>query len=170
MRNYEEILSNGKLQINTKFNDGNGMIQIRCYYHDPVTQKRYWVKFTRAQGWEHVAVSPQPQRGKVPEWDVMCKIKEIFWDDEECCIEFHPRKSQYINNNETCLHIWKPIGIELPEPDTLLIGFKGMTDEETQRTIHGAISMMTDEEKFQMAANLGIKVGNRSMKRKAGLK
>lgn len=170
MRNYEDIINNGKLQINTKYNDGNGVIQIRAYYHDPVTQKRYWCKFTRAEGWEHVTVSPQPQRGKTPEWDVMCKIKDIFWDEEECCIEFHPRKSQYINNNETCLHIWKPIGIDLPEPNTLLLGFQGVSSEESGKAIHSVIESLSDEEKFQMAENLGLHIGNRTMKRKAGMK
>lgn len=170
MRNYEDIINNGKLQINTKLNDGNGMIQIRAYYHDPVTQKRYWCKFTRAMGWEHVTVSPQPQRGKTPEWDVMCKVKEIFWDDEECCIEFHPRKSQYINNNETCLHIWKPIGVELPEPNQWLVGVPGMSSEDMASSTHTVIESLSDEEKLQMAENLGLKIGNRSMKRKAGLK
>ena len=41
MRNYEEILKNGKLKINTAINEDD-IIQIRAYFFDPVTTKRYW--------------------------------------------------------------------------------------------------------------------------------
>lgn len=166
MKELEKILANGKLNIKTQLTDGDD-IQLRAYYTDPLTQKRYWCKFTRAMGWEHLTISGQ---NKVPDWNVMCKVKDIFWDDEECCIEYHPRKSQYVNNNETCLHIWKPIGVELPEPPTILLGFQDISSGETSRVIHSVVENMSEEEKFQMAKKLGINVGNRSMKRKAGMK
>lgn len=162
MRELETILNNGKLTINKVATLENGDVQIRCYYNDPVNQKRYWCKFTSAMGWEHAAVSGRNH--KIPEWEIMCRVKDIFWDEEECCIEFHPRKSQYVNNDE-CLHIWKPIGVELPEPDTILVGIQGMDQEETKKNIDFALSLMTDEEKMQMAENIGIHIGNRAMKR-----
>lgn len=164
MRDYNEILNNRKLNILTKLNNENGEVQIRAYYNDPVTQKRYWCKFTRMEGWEHLTVSPQPQRGKVPEWEIMCKVKDIFWEDEECCIEYHPRKSQYINNNETCLHIWRPIDVELPEPPTILLGLAGVNSDDTNRLIQGMLDSMSLEQQMQFADKIGVKV-NRSMKR-----
>ena len=43
---------------------------------------------------------------------------------EEICVEYHPKKSEYVNNHPYCLHIWKPIDVELPTPAIELIGIK----------------------------------------------
>ena len=72
-------------------------------------------------GWEHVSVS-FPLR--VPTWDEMCVIKDLFWGDDEVVIQYHPAKSDYVNNHNHCLHLWKPIGIEIPVPPSLLVGMK----------------------------------------------
>ena len=56
----------------------------------------------------------------------MCEIKEIFFKDEEACVEYHPAKSEYVNNLSHCLHIWRPQKETLPVPDSLLVGIKGL--------------------------------------------
>ncbi len=45
----------------------------------------------------------------------MCTLKDIFFDDEEEAYQIHPKKSQYVNGVENCLHLWKPIGHEIDE-------------------------------------------------------
>lgn len=70
-------------------------------------------------GWEHVSVS---RKDRVPSWDEMCRVKNLFWDIEDCVIQFHPPLSNYINNHPNCLHLWRPIGFDLPMPDALLVG------------------------------------------------
>jgi len=64
------------------------------------------------EGWEHVSVSPY--KGKMPTWDDMCAIKDIFWDEEEEVIQIHPKKSKYVNLVENCLHLWRNKKMELP--------------------------------------------------------
>ena len=64
-------------------------------------------------GWEHVSVS-LPHRP--PNWAEMCQIKDIFWDDEDCVIQYHPPKSVYVNNHSYCLHLWRPTAVALPRP------------------------------------------------------
>jgi hypothetical protein len=62
--------------------------------------------------WEHVSVS-YPKR--CPTWEEMCFIKDIFWDENETVIQFHPRKTDYVNTHKYCLHLWKPDKeVELP--------------------------------------------------------
>lgn len=56
-------------------------------------------------GWEHVSVS-LPNR--CPNWEEMCHIKNLFFGEEDLCIQFHPRKKDYVNLHDYCLHIWKP--------------------------------------------------------------
>lgn len=55
--------------------------------------------------WQHVSVSLD---NRCPNWREMSYIKDLFWDEEEECIQFHPKKSQYVNFHNYCLHIWKP--------------------------------------------------------------
>jgi hypothetical protein len=78
-------------------------------------------------GWEHVSVHIEARgKNKVPTWDQMCRIKGIFWSDEDCVIQYHPPRSQYINCHEHTLHLWRPRGVILPIPPSIMIGPKQM--------------------------------------------
>lgn len=72
-------------------------------------------------GWEHVSVS-LPSR--CPTWEEMCYLKNLFWNDDECVVQYHPRKSEYVNNHPHCLHLWRPLNEKLPEPPAMLVGLK----------------------------------------------
>jgi hypothetical protein len=48
-------------------------------------------------------------------------IKDIFWGEEEAVMQIHPPASEYVNIHPYCLHLWKPIGIEFPRPDKMLV-------------------------------------------------
>lgn len=78
---------------------------------------------SRGMGWEHVSVS---QPSKTPSWEIMAKVKEMFFEEEEVVIQYHPKKSEYINNHKHCLHLWRPIDKEIITPPTWMIGFKEM--------------------------------------------
>jgi hypothetical protein len=65
--------------------------------------------------WEHVSVSPRDVT-RVPTWDEMCWIKSLFWTDDECVIQYHPAKKDYINTNEKVLHLWRPTSVAIPMP------------------------------------------------------
>lgn len=68
-------------------------------------------------GWEHVSVSPCSQKRKTcPTWEEMSVIKDLFFEDEETVVQYHPPKSEYVNNYPYCLHLWKPLGKEMPRP------------------------------------------------------
>lgn len=75
-------------------------------------------------GWEHVSVS---LKKNMPAWEEMCFVKDLFWDPEDCVVQFHPPKSNYVNNVKNCLHLWRQIGKEFPMPDPILVGLKGKT-------------------------------------------
>jgi hypothetical protein len=69
--------------------------------------------------WEHVSVSCVD---RCPTWDEMCKIKDLFWSEAETVLQFHPKKSAYVNAHEFCLHLWKRIGEDHALPPKHLIG------------------------------------------------
>ena len=74
-------------------------------------------------GWEHVSVS---QEKRPPTWETMCFIKDVFWDESDVVVQYHPRKSDYINNHPNCLHMWRPTDKELPVPDSIMVGKKDL--------------------------------------------
>ena len=76
--------------------------------------------------WQHVSchkiITQQRRKArKIPTWNDMCFVKGLFWDEEDCVIQYHPPKSQYVNDNPFVLHLWLPVGIEIPLPPRELI-------------------------------------------------
>ena len=69
--------------------------------------------------WEHVSVST-PHRCLTRE--EMCKIKELFFHDNEAVMQIHPAKENYVNFHNYCLHLWRPKtkAIPLPPPEIVL--------------------------------------------------
>lgn len=74
--------------------------------------------------WEHVSVSVRGEK-RCPTWDEMCAVKRLFWDDEECVVQFHPPLSEYVNHHPYTLHLWKPVGVNLPTPPAECVGPTG---------------------------------------------
>lgn len=74
-------------------------------------------------GWEHVSVSCwQGRKGRTPTWQEMCRVKALFWDAEDCVVQYHPPESEYVNNAEA-LHLWRPAAdVDLPRPHHALVG------------------------------------------------
>lgn len=52
----------------------------------------------------------------------MCFIKDLFFGPNECVMQLHPPKSEYINNHPYCLHLWRPQNIEIPRPPQIMVG------------------------------------------------
>lgn len=71
--------------------------------------------------WEHVSAS---LKNRCPNWAEMCVIKSIFWDEEDWVVQYHPAVSEYVSYHPYCLHLWRPIGQELPKPPSDLVGPK----------------------------------------------
>lgn len=75
--------------------------------------------------WEHVSVTMHDKGKTRPAtWDEMCTIKDKFWDKEDTVIQYHPAESEYVNNHPHCLHMWRPVGKEIPKPPSIYVGIK----------------------------------------------
>lgn len=115
MRTFEEIEKNIRFHVIQKV-EGVGFIG---YLEHPKYKKgQMLICFSCDRGWEHASVS---LRTRCPTWDEMCMIKNIFWGEEEAVMQIHPPASEYVNIHPYCLHLWKPIGIEFPRPDKMLV-------------------------------------------------
>jgi hypothetical protein len=62
---------------------------------------------------EHVSVSA---RDRCPTWEEMCWVKDLFWTADELVIQYHPPREVHINSHSFCLHMWRPVGVEIPLP------------------------------------------------------
>lgn len=86
----------------------------------PYQSYEFFVIASEGLGWEHVSISPE--RARTPSWDVMCYFKDLFWDEEDCVVQYHPPKSEYVNESEHCLHLWRPTNEKMPLPPKILSG------------------------------------------------
>ena len=81
-------------------------------------------------GWEHVSIS---LRSRTPTWAECCFIKGLFWDDEDLVVQLHPPRSQWINNHNHCLHLWRSVTHTFPVPPGWMVGVQGLTPEDLAR-------------------------------------
>ena len=98
----------------------------------PVSQRRMLVVVATAadaegsEGWDHVSVRVEKRGGisqsRTPTWEEMCLVKDLFWEEEDCVVQFHPPRSQYVNNVDA-LHLWRHVDQAFPQPPTHLVGF-----------------------------------------------
>ena len=140
MKNIEEIKKTPNLFIEAETkNDGMG-----GKYYDKYTGKWLNFIFSYQMGWEHLSVS-MPSR--TPTWEQMCIMKDIFWNKNEACVEYHPREEGYVNNHKHCLHIWRPTHEPLPTPPSILVGFR--SEEEKQAFLMMANAMGVEINKWE---------------------
>ena len=85
--------------------------------------KKIKLKIIASDGedWEHVSVSVFNEL-RTPTWDEMCFVKQTFWDEEDCVIQYHPAKSEYVNYHPYCLHLWRPMKEIIPIPKKEMVG------------------------------------------------
>ena len=95
----------------------------------PFQQRQLDIIASDGEGWEHVSVSLM---GRCPNWIEMCFIKDMFWDESDCVVQYHPPKSDYVNHHSYCLHLWRLIKGEVPRPASMLVGPK-TEDADVQR-------------------------------------
>jgi hypothetical protein len=69
-------------------------------------------------GWEHVSVSLDH---RTPNWAEMSFVKDLFWQDDECVVQYHPAKSGYVNIHPNCLHLWRLVDGSFPMPPILMV-------------------------------------------------
>ena len=123
MKHIEEVKKTPNLFIEAEAeNDGMG-----GKYYDKNTGKWLNFIFSYQLGWEHLSVS---MPNKTPTWDQMCIMKNIFWNEDEACVQYHPRKDDYVNMHSHCLHIWKPTDEYLPIPPSILVGFRNENEKQ----------------------------------------
>jgi len=95
--------------------DGNGMFRMPS----PVDAKPLLIIASTGYGWEHVSVS-HPRR--TPNWTEMEFVKRRFFNPDETAMQLHVPASDHVNVHPNCLHLWRPMLVEIPRPPAIMVG------------------------------------------------
>lgn len=104
------------LQRSDRGDGNNGAFRLRLKFG-----QHLFTIASDGEGWEHVSVS---HPSYTPNWEEMCEVKALFWDPEDRVLQFHPPASEYVNCHPHCLHLWRPIQMEVPYPPFYLVGLR----------------------------------------------
>ena len=72
------------------------------------------------EGWQHVSVSVD-KSNQPPSWALMCAVKDLFWQPEDCVIQFHPPAAVYVNQHPGVLHLWRSLHTAQPMPPLWMV-------------------------------------------------
>lgn len=115
MRNLSELEKYREKDFEKKMygvtgDNGNGCFKVF------VNGRSFFVIASNGGGWDHVSVTTKSGK-RCPTWEEMCAIKDMFFMPDECVLQYHPAKEDYVNNHPCCLHLWKPQNFQIPMPD-----------------------------------------------------
>lgn len=72
--------------------------------------------------WEHVSISTER---RCPTWAEMEFVRDIFWAVDETVMQLSVPRAEHINCHPYCLHLWRPIGVEIPRPPAICVAPTG---------------------------------------------
>jgi hypothetical protein len=114
-------LTTGRLRSDARYGNNGAFI-----VPGPEMQKLFCIA-SDYEAWEHVSISLVSKK-RIPTWTEMCHVKDLFWQEEETVIQYHPPKSEYVNCHPATLHLWRPIGMEIVRPPHTLVGPKDASE------------------------------------------
>lgn len=117
----KDVKNNRWLKIEQRSLDGGAGL-IKLPRDNKLGYTKATIVWSWGGGWEHVSVAPL--NGTIPKWEDMCFIKDMFWEDTDWVVQFHPSKDEYVNNMPNCLHLWRSINQDMPTPPSILTGIK----------------------------------------------
>ncbi len=95
-----------------------GMFRVRLKRRDGHQGAKLTIIAAIGEGWEHVSVST-PVR--CPTWSEMEFVKRMFFEDSETVMQLHVPPTDHISLHPFCLHLWRPIGVEIPRPPSFMV-------------------------------------------------
>lgn len=110
MKTLEELRNTPKLIISKEYPGSSGGVFGEIQFDDLKFKGTVLAGFNE-EGWEHVSISHYKKK-QLPTWEVMCRVKDMFWRKDEEVVQIHPKESEYlhgVNGLENVLHLWRPV-------------------------------------------------------------
>lgn len=114
MKTIEELRKDKRINI-TEYAVGDGGAAFTII---PPEKKKIMIIFSVGDGWDHVSAS---YKNRCLTWDEMCRIKDIFFHEDEVVMQLHPTKKNYVNIHPYVLHLWKPQNVDIPLPQKIMV-------------------------------------------------
>ena len=113
MKSINELRLNPKLIIDQEAEDGGcGHIFFGVSKYPAI------IIFSWGDGWDHVSIS---YKNRCCTWEEMCYIKDTFFREDECVIQYHPAKKDYVNIHPYVLHLWRSQSEGIPVPPKYMV-------------------------------------------------
>lgn len=122
---FPDVVEKGRVQrpgMQTPRGATYGAFYLTC----PATRAVLFVMAGDAADWpfggvpfEHVSAHARPtptSPRRCPTWEEMCWLKGLFFRDDEWVVQYHPAAADHVNHHEHVLHLWRPVGVEVPRP------------------------------------------------------
>jgi hypothetical protein len=90
----------------------------------PIDRQPLVIVASATEGWDHVSVS---RKNRCPNWQEMEHIAKLFFKDDETAMQLHVPEDQHVNFHPHCLHWWRPMDREIPQPPAIFVGLPGPT-------------------------------------------
>ena len=163
IRTFEEILQDKRILKVFKNVETEKVSKLKVEVRSIKASDKCLVSITKIIGWEHLSVS---HKNKIPSWECMNEMKEMFFKDDEECFQIHPKKDNYVNNNEYTLHIWRPEEGMKQIPPSVLVGFRPNhidEDMEAAKKLHEDIGMPLTEKELKWLYMSSTKEGQKRL-------
>jgi hypothetical protein len=98
----------------TEFDGWNGHFLV------PLDGEVWHVILSDGMGWRHLSIDNW-QRKMLPSWNIMCRVKDLFFGDDSWAVQFHPARDDCVNDHPFVLHLWEPLNETLPHPPVILV-------------------------------------------------
>ena len=165
MKQFNEILKDNRILKVFKNIETDLVSKLKVEVRSIKQSDKALVSLTSIKGWEHLSVS---FKNKIPSWECMQEMKEMFFKDDEECFQLHPKADNYVNNNEYTLHIWRPVDGHFPIPPSVLVGFRPNhieEDMEAAKKLHEDIGMPLSDEEIRWLYMSSTEEGQKELKK-----
>lgn len=75
--------------------------------------------------WDHVSVTVRDKKGRqikrLPNYNELCKVKNLFFEDDEIVVHYFVPATDHVNINDWCLHLWKHQQKPFPRPPMYMV-------------------------------------------------
>jgi hypothetical protein len=121
MKPFHQIVFDRRVRLEGRDDDGIAFVML-----SPFGAGVLRVIATSGCGWDHVSVSLVD---RTPTWEEMSVVRDLCFEPEECCMELHVPRSEHINHHPYCLHLWRPLDAEIPQPPGWMVALKKTSEK-----------------------------------------
>jgi len=90
------------------------------YFLIPIDGQIWQIQIADGMGWKHLSAT-NAQKHQLPSWQIMVRLKSLFFSDEEWVVMYIPAQEDYVNDHPYVHHLWAPLDEKLPIPPIVLV-------------------------------------------------